>query len=611
MKWFHELKTLLKDKPRLWHIIFESDDKPSRMFDIVVMVAIVVSLVVAFVESMPSVAGRFADVLTVLEYVLTVFFTIEYALRVYCSPVKREYTLSFFGIVDLIATLPVYLQFILPGAKYMFILRAFRLIRVFRVFKLFAFINEGYLLLSSLKQSMTKILVYFLFVLILVTAIGTLMFMFEGQIPDTQFTDIPTSIYWAIVTLTTVGYGDITPVTGIGRFLSAVVMILGYTIIAVPTGIVSATMIDETKKKGTHGRCPRCNQKTDLHANYCKHCGERLIVLLLSLTMFCSCVKEMDYDNSNRGNFESLWQQMDERYCFFDYKDAELGVDWNEVHERYSAMITEKMTRTQLFEVLANMLAELKDGHVNLGAPFDLGRNWSFYEEYPLNYNDSIVGLYLGKNYHIASGLKYCILPDNICYVRCESFQSSIGSGNVSHMLNDAAMCNGIIIDVRGNGGGALTNAHTLASHFTNEKLLIGYVSHKTGKGHSDFSTPRAEWLEPEMQGLRWQKPCVVLTNRQCYSATNDFVKCMKLCPKVTVLGDRTGGGSGMPFTSELPNGWSLRYSSVVYLDKDMHHTEFGIEPDIPLQMSGADTERNKDTYIEAARKLINGYNLN
>lgn len=276
MIFFSDFISLLKDKPRLWHIIFDSDDAPSRGFDIAVMVAIVISLIVAFVESMPRVAGNFAMILTILEYVLTVFFTIEYILRVYCSPVKREYVLSFFGIIDLLATLPVYLAFFLPSAKYMFILRSFRLIRVFRVFKLFAFINEGYLLLQSVRKSLTKILVYFLFVIVLVIAIGTLMFMVEGTQPDTQFTDIPTSIYWAIVTLTTVGYGDITPVTVLGRFLSGIVMILGYTIIAVPTGIVSASMVDETKKKGTNGCCPRCNRKTDLKANYCKHCGEKL-----------------------------------------------------------------------------------------------------------------------------------------------------------------------------------------------------------------------------------------------------------------------------------------------------------------------------------------------
>ena len=269
---------LLKDKPRLYNIVFNSDTKAGKAFDIIVMVAIALSLIVAFIETKPAVMGRFKDVLTIMEYVLTFFFTIEYILRLYCSPRPKDYALSFFGIIDLLATLPLYLSFIpyLSSARYFFILRVFRLIRIFRVLKLFAFINEGHLLLESIKLSIRKILVYFLFVLILVTIVGTLMFMVEGTQPGTQFTDIGTSIYWAIVTLTTVGYGDITPVTIVGRLLSSLVMILGYTIIAVPTGIVSATMIDETKRKGKNGRCPRCNEKTDLRANYCKHCGEKL-----------------------------------------------------------------------------------------------------------------------------------------------------------------------------------------------------------------------------------------------------------------------------------------------------------------------------------------------
>lgn len=286
-----KLLALLKDKPRLWHIIFESDDKESRAFDLVVMVAIVLSLACAFLESSLKVEDFSWDALVnlelttigvikmaiiVLEYLLSFLFAVEYILRVYCSPVRKDYVLSFFGIIDLLATLPQLLSVFFPTLRYMSIMRSFRLIRIFRVLKLFAFINEGYLLLQSIKQSMNKILVYFLFVLVLVTVIGTIMFIIECDEPGTAFTDIPTSIYWSIVTLTTVGYGDVTPITGLGKLLSSIVMILGYTIVAVPTGIVSATMISETNKKGSNGRCPRCNEKTDLHANYCKHCGEKL-----------------------------------------------------------------------------------------------------------------------------------------------------------------------------------------------------------------------------------------------------------------------------------------------------------------------------------------------
>jgi len=328
------------------------------------------------------------------------------------------------------------------------------------------------------------------------------------------------------------------------------------------------------------------------------------ILVLSSVFSLVGCVQEDEYDNSNKGNFEALWKLMDEHYCFFDYKQKELGVDWNEVHSRYAKCVNEKMTQRQLFEVLCNMVSELQDGHVNIGAPFDLARNWSYYEEYPLNYNDSIVNLYLGHDYNIASGLKFVILDDNIAYVRCESFENSIGEGNLSNMLSILGICRGLILDVRDNGGGQLTTAHRLASRFVDDKTLIGYVCHKTGKGHNDFSEPIAEYLE-SYNGYRWNKPAVILTNRRCYSATNDFVKCVKGAPNVTIMGDRTGGGSGMPFHSELPNGWSLRYSAVVYYDKDMNHTEFGIDPDIFIEMSGADTSQNKDTFIEKAREYL------
>ena len=255
------------------------------------MIAIALCIVMASLESVVKVddfsfqalihlelngAGILKAAIIVLEYVLSILFAIEYVLRVYCSPVKREYVLSFFGIIDLLATLPQLLSVFFPPLRYLSLMRTFRLFRIFRVLKLFSFITEGYLLLESIRKSLTKILVYFMFVVVLVCILGTIMYIVESGTPQTRFTSIPTSIYWAIVTLTTVGYGDITPVTALGKFLSGIVMILGYTIIAVPTGIVSATMIDTTKKKGKDGRCPRCNEKTDLNANYCKHCGERL-----------------------------------------------------------------------------------------------------------------------------------------------------------------------------------------------------------------------------------------------------------------------------------------------------------------------------------------------
>lgn len=176
------------------------------------------------------------------------------------------------------------------------------------------------------------------------------------------------------------------------------------------------------------------------------------------------------------------------------------------------------------------MLAELKDGHVNLYTPSDMGRYWSWYEDYPANFNDSIHRLYLGTDYRIASGLKYRILDDNIGYIYYGSFSSAIGEGNLDEVMFYLKLCDGLIIDVRENAGGVLTYAERLAERFTNERRLAGYISHKTGKGHNDFSTPAAEYIDPS-DGIRWQKKAVLLTNRSCYSATNTFVRNMKECP--------------------------------------------------------------------------------
>jgi len=285
------LVSIIKDKERLHRILFEGTDPLSKPVDIAIMIAIGLCVLMASLESVVKVddfsfqalihmelngVGILKASIIVLEYVLSILFAIEYVLRVYCSPVKREYVLSFFGIIDLMATLPQLLSVFFPPLRYLALMRTFRLFRIFRVLKLFAFLNEGYMLLESIRKSLVKIMVYFMFVVVLVCILGTVMYIVESGTPYTRFTSIPTSIYWAIVTLTTVGYGDITPVTAFGKFLSGIVMILGYTIIAVPTGIVSATMINSTNKKGKDGRCPRCNEKTDLNANYCKHCGERL-----------------------------------------------------------------------------------------------------------------------------------------------------------------------------------------------------------------------------------------------------------------------------------------------------------------------------------------------
>lgn len=319
---------------------------------------------------------------------------------------------------------------------------------------------------------------------------------------------------------------------------------------------------------------------------------------------FSSCVDEEEFDDTPTGNFEALWKIIDERYCFFDYKSQEYGLDWNAVHAKYRVRVNDRMGDDQLFEVMADMLAELRDGHVNLSRAADFARYWSWQEDYPANLSDSLLRRYLGTDYMIASGLQYRVLDDNIGYVRYESFSDAIGEGNIDEVINRLMLCRGLIIDIRGNGGGTLTNAERLAARFTNEPVLVGYIQHKTGPGHNDFSAMEEQWINPSAN-LRWQKPVCVLTNRGVYSAANEFVKYMQRFPQVTIVGDRTGGGAGLPFSNSLPNGWFVRFSACPMYDAEGQSTEFGIAPDYSVSLTDADFARGRDTIIEFARALL------
>jgi len=328
------------------------------------------------------------------------------------------------------------------------------------------------------------------------------------------------------------------------------------------------------------------------------------LVCLIGSIVLTSCVNEDEFDNTPQGNFEALWKIIDEHYCFFDYKQHEYGLDWQKVYDKYQRHINGNMTNSQLFEVLGNMLGELRDGHVNLSASHDLARYWQWYESYPANYSDTLQRRYMGTDYKIASGIDYKILDDNIGYIRYESFTEGIGSGNLTEVLNYMLLCRGLIIDIRNNGGGNLTNAEVLASRFTNESTLVGYIQHKTGTGHSDFSSMEPRYLKPAAN-LRWQKPVCVLTNRHVFSAANEFTLYMKALPNVKIVGDRTGGGAGMPFSSSLPNGWVVRFSAVPMYDAQRQSTEFGIAPDYQVSLTEEDFKQGKDTIIEFARKLL------
>ena len=326
------------------------------------------------------------------------------------------------------------------------------------------------------------------------------------------------------------------------------------------------------------------------------------IICLLSLS--AACVDEEEFSDTPQGNFEALWKIIDEHYCFLDYKQQEYGLDWQQVHEKYAKQINAGMTDGQLFEVFGNMLSELRDGHVNLTAAHDMARYWQWYESYPANHNDSLERIYMGTDYRIAAGMRYKILDDNIGYIRYESFNAGVGSGNLTEVLSYFMLCRGLIIDIRNNGGGDLTNVEKIASRFTNEKVLVGYIQHKTGPGHSDFSSMEPRYLEPAAS-LRWQKPVIVITNRYVFSAANEFAMYMKALPQVRIVGDVTGGGAGMPFSSSLPNGWVVRFSAVPLYDAQRRSTEFGIVPDLYVALRDEHLKRGKDTIIEVARQLL------
>ncbi len=330
----------------------------------------------------------------------------------------------------------------------------------------------------------------------------------------------------------------------------------------------------------------------------------RMISWLLFLTCLSgltACIREEEYTNDPIGNFDQLWKIIDERYCFLDYK----GIDWKKIGERKRKFIEPEMDDRDLFQVLSDMLYELQDGHVNLTST-DNQTHFDFWLDSPRNFSEATIesNYYLGQNYQQTAGFKNKILNDEVGYIYYEKFSEGIDNNDLDRVFSYFSNCKGLIIDVRQNSGGNATNSAKIASRFTEKKILTGYICHKTGPGHNDFSEPYAIYLEPA-KGIRWQKKVAVLTNRHSYSATNDFVNHMRCLPNVTIVGDKTGGGSGMPFSSELPNGWTIRFSASPHFDKNMNHIEWGINPDVKVDINYKDEVNGFDTIIEEARKLL------
>ena len=271
----------MNTKEKIGHIIFEADTPAGKAFDVGLLIAIVLSVVIAIADSVEWIAVEYSKELIQLEWILTILFTIEYGLRIYSAFNPRKYIFSFYGIVDLLAILPTYISLLVPNTHYFIVIRALRLLRMFRVLKMARYVSEADVLMQALKASRPKITVFLYTVITLVIVLGTLMYLIEGR--EGGFSNIPISIYWAVVTLTTVGYGNITPQSPLGQFVAGFIMILGYGIIAVPTGIVTAELTRSEREHGHgHGQeqgqipsCTKCKAMIiDMLANYCSRCGE-------------------------------------------------------------------------------------------------------------------------------------------------------------------------------------------------------------------------------------------------------------------------------------------------------------------------------------------------
>lgn len=332
----------------------------------------------------------------------------------------------------------------------------------------------------------------------------------------------------------------------------------------------------------------------------------RLVYLSTILLLLCNCNSDKFVrDYTPRANFEALWQIIDTKYCYLNEKQ----IDWQNVKSLFEPKLRDVHTEYELFDLLAAMLDTLQDGHVNLYSSFDISRCRGWFSNYPANFSNDLIysDRYLGTNYRITGGMAYKRIADGrVGYIRYASFADAISSVGMRYIENQFKNCKGIIIDVRNNGGGRVDYAASLAACFFSSRTLTGYMRHKTGNGHNDFSAPEAVYTNPADAYVDWShRGVVVLCNRRSYSATNDFVARVQYAPHVLIIGGVTGGGGGMPLSSELPCGWMVRFSAIPMYNAAMQTTEFGIVPNVEVQLDSTDAANGYDTLIERAVAAI------
>ena len=328
------------------------------------------------------------------------------------------------------------------------------------------------------------------------------------------------------------------------------------------------------------------------------------------LFILAGCSDDFDYKDDPYGNFDALVEIIDTRYCFLQEKD----IDWQDVAARYRSFVKPETSDLELFLICAGMLDELRDGHVNLSSRFNTSYYREWWSDYPQDFDlRTLQQYYLGFNWFSTSGMMYKILDGNIGYIYYPSFSSGVSETALDYVLAILSKTDGLIIDIRNNGGGLLTNIDTYIGRFITEEIPGGYITHKTGPAHDAFSEPYPFTYKPcGVERINYVgKPIALLTNRACYSAANAFVAVMKTLPQVTVVGARTGGGGGLPFSSELPNGWNVRFSASPLYSPEGEITEFGVDPTPGYECHSPASElaEGRDNILETALTLLRSQN--
>ncbi len=305
-------------------------------------------------------------------------------------------------------------------------------------------------------------------------------------------------------------------------------------------------------------------------------------------------------ENNPQANLDVLWETVREKYSFFNLKN----INWDSVYTHYDPMVDNNTSDEELFAIMDSMLYDLRDGHVNLVSPFNLSRNWQWYLGFPVNFNYDVVERnYLGEDHRIAGGIRYTMI-DSVGYVYYGSFSNGFTRQNLEAVTDYFKNAKGVIVDVRDNGGGSLNNAFVLAQTFINQTKTALITFEKTGPGPNDFGNGLSYSFGPSSIG-NYDGPVAVLTNRSCYSATNTFAAIMSNYDNVTLIGDQTGGGGGLPIDQELPNGWRYRFSATTSFTPDGYNIELGIPPDIEVTNNPTTNAAGVDQILETALILL------